>query len=90
MSTTEYIIKYHKNTNYAMYSVGQKFGGQKFSADKSAENSSRCRKFCPPNIFVRRKFCPPNFCPIRYMISKNDAINDMMTMTMPFIAVLEN
>ena len=46
--------------------LGQKFGGQKLSADKSAEISGWCRKFCPPKIFVRRKFCPPNFCPIRY------------------------
>ena len=33
------------------------------------KNSSRCRKFCSPNIFVRRKLCPPNFCPIRYVIN---------------------
>ena len=57
--------KYCKNANYDRHSFGQKFGGQKFSADKIAENWAQCRKFCPSKIFVRRKFCPPNFCPIR-------------------------
>ena len=39
---------------------------EKFSTDKTAENSNRCRNFCPPKNFVRRKLCPPKFCPIRY------------------------
>ena len=30
--------KHCKNTNYGKHSFGQKFGGQKFSADKIAEN----------------------------------------------------
>ena len=34
------------------FSADKIFGGQKFLADKTAENSSWCRKFCP------RKFCP--------------------------------
>ena len=33
----------------------------KFSADKSAENLACCRKFCPPNFFVRRKFYPTRY-----------------------------
>ena len=55
-----------------------KFGGQTFSADKTAEISTRGRKFCPPKIFVRRKFCPPNFCPIRYDVTgaQGDKISD--------------
>ena len=36
-----------------------------FSADKTAEISNRCRKFCPPKNFVHRKLFPPKFCPIR-------------------------
>ena len=58
--------KHDKRTIYEKVNSGQKLGGQIFSADKSAEISGLCRKFCPPKNFVRRKFCPPNFCPIRY------------------------
>ena len=54
MSTTEYIIKYHKNTNYAYVQYWTKirrtkiFGGQK------------CRKFeMVPKILSAEKFCPP-------------------------------
>ena len=33
----------------------------KISADKTAENLTCYRKFCPPKSFVRRKFCPPKY-----------------------------
>ena len=38
---------------------------EKKSLDKTAENSTWCRKFRPPKNYVRRSFCPPKFCPIR-------------------------
>ena len=33
----------------------------KISADKTAENLTGCRKFCPPKSFVRRKLCPRKY-----------------------------
>ena len=33
----------------------------KISADKTAENLTCCRKFCPPKSFVHRKLCPPKY-----------------------------
>ena len=33
----------------------------KISADKSAENQTCCRKFCPPKILSAEKFCPPKY-----------------------------
>ena len=47
--------------------VGNNKTDEKNSLDKTAENSTWCRKFCPPKNFVRRKFCPPKFCPIMFV-----------------------
>ena len=38
---------------------GGVFSLDNISADKTAENLTCCRKFCPPKSFVRRKICPP-------------------------------
>ena len=42
--------------------VGGKFTlSDKISADKTAENLTCCRIFCPQKSFVRRKFCLPKY-----------------------------
>ena len=63
-------LKQHKNTSYAKLTFGQKFGGQKFSADKtfggqkfSADKIFGGQKFSADKIDGTkskfRQFCPP-------------------------------